>query len=115
MPNRQALPAHVGADQRGIDVDDLALGDLRLDAGLDGPLEDLAEALGAPALADAGQRRVVGQGLVQAVAGEPADGEVDLRLAQQPPVMDDAEQEARRASAAPRPPGSIPGRPSSAQ
>ena len=38
---------------------------------------------------------MVGQRLVQAVADEPADREVDLGLAHQPPVVDDAEQEAR--------------------
>jgi hypothetical protein len=74
-------------------VDHLALGDLRVDAGTHGPLEDAAEALGAPALADPGQARVIGQGLVQAIAAEPADREVDLRLPQQPPVVNDPEQE----------------------
>ena len=55
-----------------------------------------AEPLGAPALPDAGQRGMIGQRLVQPVAREPADGEVDLRLPHQPPVMDDAQQEARQ-------------------
>ena len=67
---------------------------LAVDAGPNGPLEDAPEALRAPALPDARQRRVVRQGLVQAIAAEPADREVDLRLAHQPPVVDDAEQEA---------------------
>ena len=75
---------------------DLALGDLRRHAGLHCALEDAPEALGAPALADAGQRRMVGQRLVQPVAHEPADREVDLRLPHQPPVMHDPEQEARQ-------------------
>jgi hypothetical protein len=61
---------------------------------LNSALEDPAEALGSPALADSRQRRVVRQDLVQAVAREPADGDVDLRLAQQPAIVDDAEQEA---------------------
>ena len=77
-------------------MDDLALGDLRLDAGPNGALEDAAEALGSPALPDPRQRRVVGQGLVQAIAAEPADREIDLRLPHQPPVVDDAEKEARQ-------------------
>jgi hypothetical protein len=38
---------------------------------------------------------MVGQRLVQAVDAEPADGEVDLGLAHQPPVVDEAKQEAR--------------------
>ena len=46
------------------------------------------------ALPDPRQRRVVGQGLVQAIAAEPADRQIDLRLAHQPPVMDDAQKEA---------------------
>jgi hypothetical protein len=74
---------------------DLALGDLRRNASPHRPLEDRAEALSAPALADAGQRRMVGQRLVQPVADEPADREIDLRLAQHPPVMHDPEQEPR--------------------
>jgi hypothetical protein len=74
-------------------VHDLAPGDPRGHAGLHRPLEDAPEALGAPALADARQRRMIGQGIVQPVADEPADREVDLRLPQQPSVMHDPEQE----------------------
>ena len=55
----------------------------------------LPKPLGAPALPNAGQRGMVGQGFVQAVTGEPADREIDLRLAHQPPVVDDAKQKAR--------------------
>jgi hypothetical protein len=52
------------------------------------------EPLRAPALADAGQARVIGQARVQAVAAEPPDREVDLRLAHQPAVVHDPKQEA---------------------
>ena len=38
---------------------------------------------------------MVGQDLVQAITAEPADCEVDLGLAHQPPVVDEAEQETR--------------------
>jgi hypothetical protein len=55
MADGEALPGDVGADQRGVDVDDLPLRDAGGDAGLHGPLEDAPEQLGAPALADAGQ------------------------------------------------------------
>src|SRR3954464_5443337 len=89
----KALPADVGADQGGVDVNDLADGDLGGHTGLHGALEDAPEALGAPALPDAGQRGVVRPCLMQAVAHEPTDGEVDLRLAHQTPVVDQAEQE----------------------
>ena len=52
---------------------------------------------------------------MQAVAGEPADRQVDLRLAHQPPIGDDAQKEPRqhqpdRISRTPAS-GSIPGRP----
>ena len=50
--------------------------------------------IGAPALADSGQRRVIGQPVVQTEAGEPADGEVHLRLAHQATVMNDPQKEA---------------------
>ena len=39
---------------------------------------------------------MVGHTLGQAEAREPADGEIDFRLAHQPTVMNDAEQEARQ-------------------
>jgi hypothetical protein len=51
-------------------VHDLALGDLRRHAGLHRPLEDRAEALGAPALTNASQGRMIRQRLVQSIAGE---------------------------------------------
>jgi hypothetical protein len=93
MADGQALPAHVRPDQRGVDMHDLASGDLRRHAGQHRSLKDAPEALGAPALADTGQRRMIGQGLVQSIADEPADREIDLRLPHQPPVMHDPEQE----------------------
>jgi hypothetical protein len=45
MTNRQALPAHVRPDQRGIDVQHLARGDLRRDAGSHDTLENLPKSL----------------------------------------------------------------------
>jgi hypothetical protein len=36
---------------------------------------------------------MIGQPLLQAVPGEPSDRQIDLRLAHEPPVLDDAEQE----------------------
>jgi hypothetical protein len=56
----EALPRDIGADERRVDVDDLAPGDARLDAGPNRPGEYLSEQLGTPALPDAGERRVVG-------------------------------------------------------
>jgi hypothetical protein len=55
MADGEALQTHIGTDQRSIDVDDFALGDLGRHAGRHRPLEDLAEAFGTPTLADAGQ------------------------------------------------------------
>src|SRR6185437_14006667 len=51
----QTVPAHIGADQRSIDVHDFRRGDLRLQAVLDRSFEDFTEALLAPTLADARQ------------------------------------------------------------
>ena len=56
---------------------------------------------------------MVGQGLVQPVTREPADRDVDLRLAQKSPVMNDAKEKAREHQANgdlrvdPRPPRAI--------
>ncbi len=74
-------------------MDQLALGDLRGEAGLHGPPEEAPKALGTPALADPGQAGVGGQRLVQAITAESVDREIDLRLPQQAPVVDDPEQE----------------------
>ena len=95
MPDSQRIPADMRADQRCINVDDLAGRDPRSNAGPDRALENPAKAFGTPALPDAGQARVIGQMLVQPVTNEPADRDVDRCLAHQPPVVDDTEQEAR--------------------
>jgi len=74
-------------------VDHLALGDAGRDAGHHRALEHAPEPLGAPALPNPRQAGVIGQRLMQRVADKPADREVHLRLAHQPAVMHDAEQE----------------------
>lgn len=94
MPLAQALPGDVGADQRGVDVHHVAFGDPGLGTGPHRTGEDPAEQLRAPALPNSRQAGVVRERLVQPVAGEPAYGDVDPGFAQQPPVVDDAEQEA---------------------
>jgi hypothetical protein len=93
-------------------MDDLALRDAGGDAGLHRPLEDATEPLGTPALPYPCQRGMIGQPLLQAVPGEPADRQIDLRLAQEPPVVDDADKPASISRTAAS--GSIPGRPSRA-
>jgi hypothetical protein len=90
---RQSFPADVGADQRGVDVHDLALDNLRGDTGGDCLLEDPAEAHRTPALADARQARVVGQTLGETETRKPPDRQVDVCLAHELAIMDDAEQE----------------------
>lgn len=82
MPDAQAFPGDIGADQRRVDMHHLALGDAGRAASLDRTGEDPAEAFGARALQDSGQAGMVGQALGQAKAREPADGEIDVRLAQ---------------------------------
>lgn len=74
-------------------MDDFAGCDPGCNAGPDRAFEDPAEALGAPALANARQGRVVGQRFMKAVADEPADRDVDRCLAHQATIMNDAEQE----------------------
>jgi hypothetical protein len=96
MAHRQAFPADVGTDQRGIHVHDLAGRDLRGDAGLDRPLKDAPEPFRSPALADSRQARMIGKIIVQAIANEPADRQVHLRLAHQLAIMDDAQQDPRQ-------------------
>jgi hypothetical protein len=55
---------------------------------------------------------MIGQSFLEAVPGEPADRQIDLRLAQEPPVVDDADKPASISRTAAS--GSIPGRPSRA-
>ena len=57
----QRFPADVGANQRRVDVYDLALGDLRDKTGGDRLLEDPTQARLTPALTDTRQARVIGQ------------------------------------------------------
>ncbi len=90
---RDRVPRHVSPDQRGVDVHDLALGNAGRHTGLHRAGQDRLEALRTPTLADAGQRGMIGQRLVQAVADEPADGEIDLRLTHETSVVHEAEQE----------------------
>jgi hypothetical protein len=51
----KALPAHISPDQRSVDMDDFAGGNLGLKACRNGALKDPPEAFRAPALADARQ------------------------------------------------------------
>lgn len=55
----EAVPTHVGADQRRIDVNHFRCCDLGLQAGLDRAFEDPTESLFAPALADTRQAGMV--------------------------------------------------------
>ncbi len=87
------IPAHMRADQGGVEMDNLSGRDLRGDAGLNRAFEDPAKTLGTPALANARQRRMIGQSLMQPVTNKPADRDIDRRLTHQSPVMDNAEQE----------------------
>lgn len=96
MAHGQALPSDVGSDQRGIDMDDFALGDACGHAGCHGACEDAPETLCAPAVPDTGQRGMIREPLVQTEACEPADRQIDLRLAHQAPVMDDPEKKTRQ-------------------
>ena len=75
-------------------MDDLALGDPGIEAGLYGTREDAPEPFGTPALADARQRGMIRQGLMQTVSCEPADGDIHLRFPHQPTVVNDAQQKA---------------------
>jgi len=92
-PLNQALPADVGADQRGIDVDHFGGRDLRLEARRRRALEDHSKPLLAPALAKAGQGRMIRQLLMQSVADEPADRDIDLGFAQKFAVVHEATQQ----------------------
>jgi len=89
----QALPAHVGPNERSVDVHDLCCRDLRFQAGLDRAFEDPAEPSVSPTLANTRKARMVGQLLVQSIADEPADRYVHGGLAHQLTVMNDAEKE----------------------
>jgi hypothetical protein len=90
VPFGEAVPAHIGADQRRIDVHNLRRGNLRPQASCDCTLEDLTKTLLAPALADARQAGMMRQLVMQPVTDEPADGDVNLRVAHQLAIVHDA-------------------------
>ena len=73
---------------------DLALGDPGCHTALNRPLKDAPKPLGAPALPNTGQRRMIRKPLVEAIASKPADREIDLCLSHKTPVMDDPEKKA---------------------
>src|SRR5262249_48206220 len=90
VPLREAIPAHIGTDERGDDMHNLGRGDLRRQAGLNRALEDLADPIFSPALAESRQARIMRQLLMEAIAEEPADIDVDLSLTHQLAVVHDA-------------------------
>jgi hypothetical protein len=92
MVRDQRIHADIRPDQTGVDVNGLRQNQsLRLTL-LHDAREYSTKGLCTPALADARQRRVIRQCLVQGIADEPADREIDLRLPHQSPVMNDAEE-----------------------
>jgi hypothetical protein len=114
MTLNEAVPAHIGADQRGIDVHHFGRGNLRLQAGLNRSFEDFVEAMFAPPLANACQAGMIRQLLMKRISSKPANGDVDLGVAHQltvvtMPVSRPASISRTATS------GSIPGRPSSRQ
>ena len=67
---------------------------LALQTRLNRALEDLAEPIRAPPLANARQARMIGQLLVNAITDEPANSDVDVGLAHQLAVMHDTAKQA---------------------
>lgn len=80
MTQGKRIPTDMSADQRGIDMDDLASRDPGGDTGLNGSFEDPAKAISLPTLMNARQGRVIGQRFRKAIADESADREIDCRL-----------------------------------
>src|SRR5262245_63353553 len=79
----------------GGNVDELAGRNLGLQTRLNRALEERAEAIRAPPLANPRQARMIGQPLVNAITDEPANSDVDVRLAHQLAVMHDTAKQAR--------------------
>src|SRR5262245_55397008 len=92
----KALPTDIGSDEGSVNVDDLAGCDLGLQTRLNRALEDRAEPIGAPTLANPRQARMIGQPLVNAITDEPASSDVDMRLTHQLAVMHDTAKQARK-------------------
>ena len=86
------IHADISADQRGVHVHGLGRDQPGLRAILHDPHEHFAERRLAPSLTDARERGVVRKRLVKAIPGEPADREIDLSFAHQPPILHDAEK-----------------------
>ena len=60
MTFNKAFPAHVGPNERSVNVNDLGRRNLRFEAGFDCTLENPTEPLLAPTLTDARQARMMG-------------------------------------------------------
>lgn len=96
VSDNQRIPTHMRADQRCINVDNLAGRDLRRNAGFDRALEYPAKPFCAPALTYPRQARMIRQTLMNLVPDEPPYREVHLRLAHQTTVVNVTHQKARQ-------------------
>jgi hypothetical protein len=90
MARYQRVHADIRPDQASIDVNGFSRNQPRRLTLLDDLRENPAKDILAPALPDAGQRRMVRQCLMQGIADEPADREIDLGFSHQSPIMDHA-------------------------
>jgi len=79
--------ADIGPDQRGVHVDSVGRDQTGLRTVLHDAHENLAKQGLTPSLTDARERGMIGERLVKAIPGEPADREIYLSFAHQPPVL----------------------------
>jgi len=79
--------ADIGPDQRGVHVDSVGRDQTGLRTVLHDAHENLAKQGLTPSLTDARERGMIGERFVKAIPGEPADREIDLSFAHQPPVL----------------------------
>ena len=96
MARNQRVHADIRPDQTGVDVDGLGRNQSRRLAMPYDTREVPAKDVLAPTLPDARQGGMIRQCLVQGGTDEPADRQIDLRLAHQAPVMDNPKQKARQ-------------------
>jgi hypothetical protein len=88
------VPAHVGANERGVNVYCLTWGNPSVHTSLDAPLENPPESLLTPTLAYPRKAAVVRQCIMKPISREPPDRQVDLRVTHELAVVNDPSEEA---------------------
>jgi hypothetical protein len=90
MPQEDAVPTDICADQGCVRVNQLAVDQSCVDTHLYCALENLFEAPYSPALSETGQAAVIWKRLMKSITGKPPDRQINLSFPNQSPIMNNS-------------------------